>query len=202
MKRFPTIVVAMAVMAALAAPVMAGAPAHRTGFFIGFGLGFGNAVWDWADPSVYGSSPDERAGTGSFRLGGALREDLVLGVEFQGWAKKWRVETSTGDQLGDVTVQMGSVSIAATWWPGNVGGYIRGGVGIGRAGVELDDGNVSVKPDADIGPALLGAVGYEWRVAGKFALGPQVEVVYLGVDGDIFGNAMVLDASIQFNWYW
>jgi len=202
MKRSLAIVAAAALATALAPAAMAGPPAHRTGFFIGFGLGFGSASWHWADSSEYGSSPDERAGTANFRLGGAIREDLVLGAEFQGWAKKWRIETSTGVQLGEATVQIGSVSLAATWWPGNVGAYIRGGVGIGRAQVELDDGNITVKPSADTGLALLGAVGYEWRITDKFALGPQAEIVYLGVDGEIFGNAMIIDGSIQFNWYW
>jgi len=195
-----TTAVILAVM--VAAPAMAGPPAHRTGFYIGLGMGLGMATWDWADPSQFGSAPSEWAGTANFHLGGALRENLVLGAEFQGWAKKWRVERSTGEQLGDVTVQMGSLTFAATWWPGNVGYYLRGGIGIGRARMELDDGNVTVKPAADTGLALLGAMGYEWRITDRFALGPQLEVVYLGVDGDIFGNATVLDGSIQFNWYW
>jgi hypothetical protein len=202
MKRFLSFVAVAGVVILIAAPAPAGPPAHRTGFFIGFGMGLGMASWQWADPSEYGSSPSESAGTGNFRLGGAVRDDLVLGAEFQGWAKKWRIETSAGDRLGDATVQMGSLTFAATWWPGNVGAYIRGGLGIGRARVELDDGNTSVTPDADTGLALLWALGYEWRVTDKFALGPQAEVVYLGVDGDIFGNATVLDGSIQFNWYW
>ena len=159
MKRFLTIAAAAAMAAALSAPATAGPPAHRDGFFIGFGLGFGNARWDWADSSEHGASPNERAGTANFRLGGAIREDLVLGAEFQGWAKKWRIETSTGERLGDATVQMGSLTLAATWWPGNVGAYIRGGVGVGRAWLELDDGTITVKPDADTGLALLGALG-------------------------------------------
>jgi hypothetical protein len=202
MQRVAGIVVLVVLVIVLAVPVGAGPPAHRTGFFIGFGLGFGMATWDWADPEQFGSAPSEWAGTGNLHLGGALREDLVLGAEFQGWAKKWRVERSTGEQLADLTVQMGSLTFAATWWPGNVGYYLRGGIGIGRAQVELEDEDGTVKPGPDTGLALLGAMGYEWRIAEKFALGPQVEVVYLGVDGDIFGNATVFDGSIQFNWYW
>ena len=199
----PRVLAAVVVFAFMAAaPAMAGPPPHRTGFFIGFGMGFGMATWEWADPERFGSAPNEWAGTANIHLGGAIREDLVLGAEFQGWAKKWRIERSTGEQLGDATVQMGSLTFAATWWPGNAGLYIRGGAGVGRAMLELDDGSVTVKPSPDSGPALLGAAGYEWRITETFALGPQVEVVYLLLDGDIFGNTTVLDGSMQFNWYW
>ena len=49
---------------------------------------------------------------------------------------------------------------------------------------------------------LLGATGYEWRVTDKFAVGPQVGIVYLPIDSDLIKRAAIGDVSVQFNWYW
>lgn len=189
---------AVLVAVSLVATAAAGPPPHRGGFYVGVGMGFGNASWEWADTSRYGTAPDEWAGSLNLRLGHALRDDLVLGAEFQGWAKKWFVDS---DSI-QATVQMGSIMLAATWWPGNVGPYLRAGAGVGRARAELTDGILAYETGTDTGPALLGAVGYEWRAAEAFAVGAQVEYVYLALDGDVFGDTTVLDGSIQFNWYW
>jgi hypothetical protein len=193
---------AMVVSMCLVARAPAGPPAHRGGLFIGVGMGFGNASWEWADTSNYGTSPDEWAGTINIQLGGALRDDLVLGATFQGWSRKWIVESPAGVQLGEAAVQMGSITLGATWWPGNVGPYVRAGIGMGRGKIELTNGILVANSGSDTGPALLGAAGYEWRAAGAFAVGAQVEYVYLGLDGDAFQSAAVLDGSIQFSWYW
>jgi hypothetical protein len=45
-------------------------------------------------------------------------------------------------------------------------------------------------------------MGYEWRLTQKFALGPQVEFVYLNIGGDLVDTANFFDATLGFNWYW
>lgn len=196
------VVVAAVTLVSLVGTALAGLPAYRNGFCVGVGMGFGNASWEWSDSSSFGTRPDEWAGTLNVQIGGALRDDLVLGAAFQGWAKKWIVASDSGVTLGEATVQMGSLTLAVTWWPKNVGAYVRVGAGVGRAQVKLTNGILTNRPGPDTGPAFLGALGYEWRAAEAFAVGAQIETVYLAIDGDIFGNVTVLDGSIQFSWYW
>jgi hypothetical protein len=53
----------------------------------------------------------------------------------------------------------------------------------------------------DNGFGLLGAFGYEWRLTPKFAMGPEVEFVYLNVGGE-FGAANYVSGTWMLNWYW
>ena len=55
--------------------------------------------------------------------------------------------------------------------------------------------------DTRSGFAVNFAPGYEWRVARRFALGFQGDVVYLGIDGDL-SNVFGYGLNAQFNWYW
>ncbi|MCH7548950.1 MAG: autotransporter domain-containing protein [Candidatus Krumholzibacteriota bacterium] len=101
---------------------------------------------------------------------------------------------------------MGTLTLGATYFPGNIGLYVRGGVGaaIGRSDVDEITATLLQVPGetTEFGPALLAAVGYEWRVTDRFAVGPQVEITYAAIDGDLIGEPLVVDGSIQFNWYW
>jgi len=178
-------------------------PHERNGFFIGFGLGAGNASWDWSFQSS--DSPSEGSGTIDFRIGGAIRSDLVLGFESSSWVKDYDLGAG-GTKVGDAKVTFSTALFAATWFPGNQGFYMRGGVGVGTARGEV---NVDVPgfeflslESDDSGVAVLAALGYEWRLSRKFAIGPQVESFFLGIDGDIVDNVAVVDGSVQFNWYW
>jgi hypothetical protein len=200
---------AMTTSIVLAALVAAAVPAQsrphdRNGFFLGFGFGGGGAWWDWADTDA-GDNASEGSGTLNIRVGGAIRDDLVLGAELQAWSKGWTLASGTGVDLGDLTISLGTLTFAATWFPGNLGVFLRGGVGLASARTEVSTeagGLVISGTNTDTGIGLLGASGYEWRVTDKFAIGPQVEVAYLGIDGDLIRDPVVLDVSVQFNWYW
>jgi len=187
----------------LAAPVATMADDHehtRSGFFVGFGLGSGNAAWDWTD-SATGGNPSENSGILNFRIGAAVRDNLILGLEGTSWAKRWEVQSSSGTGLGEFTVTFVLTTFGVTFFPGNNGFYVKGGVGVAAAVSEIkSDGNTTNTTDRGYG--LLGALGYEWRLTQKFALAPQVEVAYLGIDGDIFQDVAIVNGSVQMNWYW
>ena len=186
----------------LAGAAHAGRPHDRTGFFIGFGLGGGGASWDWKG----GGSEDEGSGIGNFRIGGAVKPNLVLHLESSAWVKQWDLVTSAGGRVGEGELTLSAATFAATYFPSNMGFYLRGGVGFATATatVKVDTGAVfDVSGEStDTGLGLLAATGYEWRLTDKFALGPQAELVYLGIGGDLIDNALIVDGSVQLNWYW
>jgi hypothetical protein len=192
---------ATALLAVTATTSSATKPHARGGFTVGFGLGAGNAAWDWAAPGT--DSPSEWSGAGNFRIGGAIREDLVLAFESSVWIKNYDL-VSEGLTIGDARVTFNTATFAATWFPGNRGAFLRGGVGFASARGEVNSDELAFigLDSTDNGVAALSACGYEWRLSDKFAIGPQVEVVFLGTSGDVVDNVVIFDGSVQFNWYW
>ena len=174
-------------------------PPTRTGFFVGFGLGSSHASWDWFE-----GRSSEWSGSGSLRLGMALADDFLLGLETWRWAHEYQVETS----FAPVPVEAGltAFTLAATYFPGNAGFFLRGGLGVA-------DGRVDVSPPSgvsfpvsgetrDTGLAMLGALGYEMRLTSRFALGVEGDVVYLGVEGESIDTVFGYGLAVELNWYW
>jgi hypothetical protein len=171
-------------------------PHQRSGFFIGFGLGIGSAGWDWTNKNF--GDEQEGSGVGNFRIGGSIRENLVLGLESSSWVKHYKVEGSTIEARQSFS----TATFAATLFPGNMGLFIRGGVGFSTADVEIDLGSGFAGSKSESGVAVLVAGGYEFRLTDKFALGPQTEFIYLGINGDLVDTAYIVSGSLQLNWYW
>lgn len=170
-----------------ATPAFAGTHPHdRNGFMIGFGVGGGGQGRE---------DVDEREGSviGNFRIGYAVQPDLVVHFEGTAWTK-------TFDSFaGDRTWTFSTAAAAATWFPGNVGAFVRGGVGVGTASVEQETGGFRVTYD-ETGFGVLAGAGYEWRLTPKFALGPHVEFSWMDLDS--IGSADMVGGALDFNWYW
>ena len=163
-------------------------PQDHHGFFIGFNLGAGTAQIK----SGGESSDHEWGGAGNFRLGGAVKNNLLIGAEFTGWTK---------DQDGS-TVSLSSILFAVTYYPTTEGFFLRGGMGFGSSHFSIDLANGFTQSKDETGFALAVATGYEWRLTKKFALGPQVEFNWLDISGDLVDTANFFDATLGFNWYW
>lgn len=177
-------------------------PANRNGVFLGFGLGVGNATWNWG--LDLDNSPNEVSGTLHLRAGTALRRDLVVGLEFAAWVKDYDLEAE-GAVVGDARASFSATTLAATWFPGNLGWYLRGGLGLALAHGKADFGlpGFGVRIDnEERGIALLGATGFELRLTRRFAVGPEVELFYLGMSGDGVDDIVVVDGAMEFTWYW
>lgn len=186
----------------LAVTAEAGRPHKRTGLALGFGLGGGTAAWDWSQP-VFGNA-NEGSGTGNVRIGGAIRQDLVLGLEASAWAKNYDILVA-GQSVGTAKVTFSTTTFAGTWYPGGGGYFVRGGVGLAAAKLEVTFpvGPFDSAQHTDSGVGLLAATGYEWRLTDKFAMGPQVELAFLGIHGgELVGNVLIVDGGLEFNWYW
>lgn len=189
MKAIQMLVVAALATSLYAGSAIAGAYPHdHHGFFIGFNLGAGTAQIK----NDGESSDHEWGGAGNFRLGGAVKNNLLLGAEFTGW---------TRDDNGN-TVSLSSILFAVTYYPTDQGFYLRGGAGFGSSHFSTDLPNGSTLSKDESGFAMALATGYEWRLTKKFALGPQVEFNWLDIGGDLVDTANFFDATLGFNWYW
>lgn len=164
-------------------------PNDRNGFMIGFAAGVGNL-------GVENGDERETSGIGSFRIGYAIRPDVVLHLESNAWVKTYQ-DALLG--AGDVKVTSSAVLAAVTVYPQGGGAYFRAGLGGGRANVEVDTGSVTVSDD-DTGFAAGFAAGYEWRVTRKFAIGPHAEFTYQSLD--ILGTTTMFGGALDFDWYW
>ena len=196
MKKAILLSLAAVIMASGAGATRARADVHphsRESYVIGVGVGGGVANVDIVD--VTGEDNDENGGVGYFRFGRAVGDNLILGLEASGWGAEKTVNGEETDWA------LGHFSATLTWFPGNGGTYLRGGAGFAGTEVKTVQGGRTVSKEED-GFAMLGALGYEWRVSKHLALGPQIEYVYFHIDGDLVDNAGYASGSIQLNYYW
>ena len=182
----------------------------RDGFLMGFNIGGGSAQLEIDADSVEVSSDDRFGGVaGNFRIGFAVSPTLIIGLESSAWVREEEIE-GFGDELTQTnTLAVGA--FAATWYPGQGGFFLRGGIGFGTYQEEVASGSVTVT-FRETGFGVLAATGYEWRLTRSFALGPQLDLAYVDV-GDIEFETIdgtVVDADIKFdyvnltvllNWY-
>jgi hypothetical protein len=199
MSLYSKYILSLTIGVTLAGHAEAGAYPHdRNGFMIGFGLGAG---------SLGIEDGDSREGsiTGNLRLGYAARSDLVIHLETNAWVKRFDDEflgfalDGITPVFGDITNTVSNLFAALTYYPPPTGLFLRGGLGFGSVGVEVETLGVKVSDD-ETGPAFLGALGYEWRLTKMFALAPQVEFTYQSLD--TLGSSTLIAGGLGLNWYW
>jgi hypothetical protein len=186
---------------AIVAPSIAFAdPPVRNGWSVGFGVGVGWTAWTWPD----GARRTEGSASGNLRVGWAVRNDCLVGLEMWGWSKSYSIEYVPENVPTETIVW--AATPAVTYFPGDAGFFVRGGVGVGqaRANVTPDPSvDFPVRGDMhDTGVALLAAAGYERPLTPRQALGVAVHGVYLAVHEAPFDDVTGYGATVQFNWYW
>jgi hypothetical protein len=140
----------------------------RQGFWIGGGLGYGSMGCD-------GCGDRLGAPSGYLKLGGTLRENILLGVETNGWTKS---------ELGN-RLTMGNVSGAIYWYPMTTNGlFVKAGAGYSV--LDSGFGNTS-------GFGMLGGVGYDLRVGRNLSVTPVANWFRGTFDG---GSANVLQLGM------
>lgn len=167
-----------------ASPAVAGTyPHNHNGWSIGLGIGGGSAGL-----SVDGAGDSDREGgvTGNFRVGYPLNEQVSLALESNAWSKS----------ENDATVTFSATTIGAAFFPSE-GLVLRGGVGFGNSRFSVDAGSVTVS-STETGFGVNGGIGYEFRVARTFAVGPQADFGYASFDG---GSANWFGLGLQGTWY-
>lgn len=183
--RFVAIGSALFLLAVVPGMASAGAwPHERDGWTLGLNLGGGTA-----GVNVSGfDSGREGGAAGNLRVGYAFQNQFAVGLEGNAWTKNVDNETWTFS-FGGPTF---------TFYPGSQGFYLRGGVGVGTAKYEAESGGVTFSA-SDNGFGVLGAAGYEFRLARKFSLGPQIDYSYAKVNSDFSVNYW--NFTVGGNWY-
>lgn len=140
----------------------------RQGFWIGGGLGYGSMGCD-------GCGDRLGAPSGYLKLGGTLRENILLGVETNAWTKS---------ELG-TRLTMTNISGAVYWYPMTSNGmFVKAGAGFSA----LDSGFGGTS-----GFGVLGGVGYDVRVSRNLSVTPVANWFRGSFDG---GSANVLQIGL------
>jgi hypothetical protein len=133
----------------------------RQGFWIGLGLGFGEA---WATCTACGTA-SEGGPTGSVKLGGTLRANTLIGGVVHAWIKSSNGATEI---VGDIT---GSIF----YYPRSMSGFfVTGGVGLSYYNLSGFGATNSM------GWGLRAGGGYDIRVGTMTSLTPVADVTYGG----------------------
>jgi hypothetical protein len=149
----------------------------REGFWVGGGMGYGSL--GLSCDACTGDVPREGGLALFANLGGALRPNILLGVEMNAWT----------DSEGGARITMANVSGAAYWYPMTTSGlFLKAGAGY--SDLSVDDGFSS---GSDGGFGLLGGVGYDIRVGRNISLTPVANWFRGGFDG---GSANVLQFGL------
>ena len=146
------------------------APRVHQGFWIGGGLGYGSVS---SSCDGCGSSDSEGGFSGLLRLGGTLSEQVLLGVESDGWYK----------DINGTTNSVGNLSAAVYVYPSKtMGMFLKGGAGV--AGYQAKNG--SDKLDG-YGVGLIGGLGYDIPIGSHTAFTPMATLTW-GNLGDLSFN--------------
>jgi hypothetical protein len=138
----------------------------RNGFWFGGGLGYGAMGL-----SCDGCADLGREGSisGFASAGGTLRQNILLGVELNGWTKS----------EGASSITMGNISGAAYWYPMPTQGlFLKAGAGYSN--LRADDGVTSA---SDGGLGILAGVGYDIRAGRNLSITPTANWFRGSFDG-------------------
>ena len=156
------------------------APA-RDGFFIGLGLGGGS----------FGCSGcvDRQSGvSGQLKLGSALNQQWLVGVESSAWTKE-----ESGARLTHA-----NLSAMAQFYPVATNGFfLRGGVGISSLEIGISSGGSSLSA-RETGLGLTAGLGYDVRVGSNFSISPYGTFGWGDHEG---GSANTFQLGLGVTWH-
>ena len=143
-------------------------PLPYWGVVAGFGIGMGTG-----DVSCGGCGGGRSGRSMHGRVGGALRDDLLLVAELDGFA------SSTPPSVIDVATSLIALNVVAQWYPRPAKGYfVSAGAGGGRL-----EANTASTLDNDvtspIGPAFRIGAGYDFTVTRALAVTPFASFVHV-----------------------
>ncbi|MDF3053244.1 MAG: outer membrane protein beta-barrel domain [Geminicoccaceae bacterium] len=144
----------------------------RDGFWIGGGLGYGSLGCE-------GCIDRTGAPSGYLKLGTTLRQNVLLGIETNGWTK-----SEFGARL-----TMGNVSGAVYFYPmASTGLFVKGG-----AGYSMLDASTDVGSGSESGFGMILGAGYDVRVTRNLSITPVANWFRGAFDG---GSANVLQIGV------
>lgn len=166
---------------------------HRSGFLIGFALGFGTMSNKDCE-----SCDDLDGGAGEFHIGGMLTPNLALMYDVS--LVTHQFEGSRG------TLTHGLHTIAAQLFTDRF--WVKAGLGAGQLSYQEDSSDSSDPKESDWGTAVMLAVGMEVYQGQTFALDLQLRGAAVTYENqDIVGNSEEtttitnVGVMLGFNWY-
>lgn len=183
--------------AAVAGALLSGpAPARadhpdRSGWHVGGGVGLGSGQTEVSDGEVTLGDGRITGLSANLRAGLFLGDRLAVGAELTAWGRK-EDQTFAGVALPgspgvdpslttEVNQTLAIGAVTATLFPLGGSLYVRGGLGYGTSRLDFDGTGFDTAFE-EKGIAVLGAVGYEWRVASRIGLALEGEAGLLQVD--------------------
>ena len=174
-------------------------PATHSGIYIGFGLGWGSLKVELDDDNedVSFISDAESGGAGNFRIGAALSNKLLLGVEANSWVKDYDV--TSADEIFDARITVSNLAVTLTYYPAEQF-FIKGGPAIATSELEFDiPGTIFSGTVEDEGAGLMLGAGGEFRLTRKFAIVPSAQWMYQKFDDY---KITFFSATIGVGWFW
>ncbi len=174
-------------------------PATHSGFYVGFGPGWGSLKLELDDnnDNVSFLSDAESGGAGDFRAGAALSNKLLIGVEANSWVKNYDVE-SLGNTY-DAKITISNIAIALTYYPSEQF-FIKGGPALADAKLEFEVPQAVFSGIAkDGGAGLMLGAGGEFRLTRRFAIVPSAQWMFQQFD-DYKINFFSITLGV--GWFW
>ena len=162
----------------------------RKGFWIGFGGAFGSL-------GVENGETRESSAAGTFRLGGTLSQNLLLGVQVDAWTK------SVNNIEGTATLTFGTMTALIVFYPMSNGGlYLSGGVGVATLTGEINSGGVGISETRGGFGGVIG-MGYDVRLGRAFSLTPYVNFSAgnINLDGGESLGVNLIQTGLAVNWH-
>ncbi len=165
-------------------------PQTRNGFTISFGLGGGSA-----GATCEGCDSDRQsAPSGYLRIGGAVRQNLILAGEINGWSKEY------DEEGGTATLTIATVNFVAQWYPQPTNGFfLSAGVGTGSMGIDIKVPGFGTLSDNTTGFGYQVGTGYDIRVGNNFSLTPFATYFATAggkFDSNGFGSGAKVDGNV------
>jgi hypothetical protein len=156
---------------------------YRSGFWFGFGAGYGSAR---VDCDGCGDSDREGSLSGFVRLGGTLNRHVLLGVRGSVWSK----------EREGTRVTLGNGSGTITLYPGTYSGFfLEAGLGVAYVDTSVRQGAFDVSV-SKAGFGFSTSIGWDLRVGRNFSLTPSVSYYY-GHPGDISLDRVVVLSDVR-----
>lgn len=155
------------------------------GFYVGFGIGFGSLGIDFNNSDV--TYDREDGGAGVFFIGGAIKPNLLLGLDANAWTKK----------NDNVTRTISTSSACLTYYL-TPRFFVKGGAGFASADVEVEYDHSTVSYN-ETGFGMTAGAGMEFRLTKHFALVPSTQWSYQSFDSF---KSNVYSITFNVGWYW
>ncbi len=161
---------------------------EHTFFWLSFGAGVGTNLSQGSDEA------GGFGGAGYIRVGGAITQQILIGVEFLAWVRPLETDTE-GDPP---TIQRTNPSLMVMYYPSDMGGLFLN-AGMSGAYVDIKDGDMWV---TERGSGARAGIGYDITL-GHLYITPNLDWMYQTVEPTVGAKTThhMLLATLGITWH-